>query len=73
MATLAEQLIVAAPALEFVVLAAAEESFAAVRAVDTDPATIGTDPTLARTELGWRPGPELDTFLREMLDGGTGR
>jgi len=38
-----------------------------------DPATIGTDPTLARTELGWRPGPELDTFLREMLDGGTGR
>jgi GDP-D-mannose dehydratase len=32
-----------------------------------DPATIGTDPSLARTELGWRPQPELDVFLRDML------
>jgi GDPmannose 4,6-dehydratase len=32
-----------------------------------DPATIGTDPSLARTELGWRPRPELDVFLRDML------
>lgn len=33
-----------------------------------DPATIGTDPTLARTELGWRPRGELDAFLDEMLE-----
>jgi GDPmannose 4,6-dehydratase len=32
-----------------------------------DPASIGTDPSLARRELGWRPTAGLDTFLVEML------
>jgi GDPmannose 4,6-dehydratase len=33
----------------------------------TDPVTIGTDPTLARDELGWQPRAGLDAFLEEML------
>ena len=32
-----------------------------------DPATIGTDPSRAREELGWRPRPDLDAFLSDML------
>ena len=32
-----------------------------------DPASIGTDPALARRELGWRPTAGLDAFLEEML------
>ena len=28
-----------------------------------DPASIGTDPSLARDELGWQPHSELDAFL----------
>jgi GDPmannose 4,6-dehydratase len=32
-----------------------------------DPASIGTDPALARRELGWRPTAGLDAFLGEML------
>jgi GDPmannose 4,6-dehydratase len=33
----------------------------------TDPAAIGTDPSRARRELGWRPRPGLDRFLSDML------
>jgi GDPmannose 4,6-dehydratase len=32
-----------------------------------DPASIGTDPSLARRELGWQPTAGLDAFLLEML------
>lgn len=32
-----------------------------------DPASIGTDPSLARDELGWQPHSELDAFLADML------
>ncbi len=32
-----------------------------------DPASIGTDPSLARDELGWQPRSELDAFLADML------
>ena len=32
-----------------------------------DPASIGTDPALARRELGWQPTAGLDAFLEEML------
>jgi GDPmannose 4,6-dehydratase len=32
-----------------------------------DPPTIGTDPSRARNELDWRPQPDLDTFLADML------
>ena len=32
-----------------------------------DPAEIGTDPSRARAELGWRPRPDLDAFLSDML------
>lgn len=32
-----------------------------------DPETIGTDPSRARGELGWRPRPGLDAFLDDML------
>jgi GDPmannose 4,6-dehydratase len=32
-----------------------------------DPASIGTDPALARRELGWKPAAGLDAFLEEML------
>lgn len=32
-----------------------------------DPATIGTDPSLARDELGWRPQSGLDPFLKALL------
>ena len=32
-----------------------------------DPASIGTDPSLARRELGWQPTAGLDAFLEEML------
>lgn len=35
-----------------------------------DPATIGTDPSRARTELGWQPRGGLDAFLGEMLAAG---
>jgi GDPmannose 4,6-dehydratase len=34
-----------------------------------DPATIGTDPSLARNELAWRPQRGLDAFLADMLAG----
>jgi GDPmannose 4,6-dehydratase len=34
----------------------------------TDPAAIRADPSLARRELGWRPQPGLDRFLRDMLE-----
>jgi GDPmannose 4,6-dehydratase len=33
----------------------------------TDPSTIGTDPSRARDELGWRPRADLDAFLADML------
>lgn len=33
----------------------------------SDPASIGTDPSLAARELGWRARPELDAFLVDML------
>jgi GDPmannose 4,6-dehydratase len=33
-----------------------------------EPATIGTDPSLAREELGWRARTDLDALLRELLD-----
>ncbi len=52
------------------------EGGAAVVVVDpallrpADPATIGTDPSLARRELGWRPSPGLDAFLEAMLGAG---
>lgn len=32
-----------------------------------DPAMIGTNPSLARKELGWRPRSDLDGFLSDML------
>jgi len=32
-----------------------------------DPECIGTDPSLARRELGWEPTADLDAFLEEML------
>lgn len=32
-----------------------------------DPASIGTDPSLARDELAWRPRSDLDAFLADML------
>ena len=34
----------------------------------SDPMAIAADPRRARTELGWRPRPGLDVFLREMLE-----
>ena len=37
-----------------------------------DPATIGTDPSLARGELGWLPRSDLDAFLIDMLSPGHG-
>lgn len=33
----------------------------------TDPWAIRADPTRARRELGWKPKPGLDRFLRDML------
>ena len=33
----------------------------------TDPECIGTDPGLARRELGWEPTAGLDAFLEDML------
>ena len=33
----------------------------------TDPECIGTDPALARSELGWEPTAGLDAFLEDML------
>ena len=33
----------------------------------TDPECIGTDPALARSELGWAPTAGLDAFLEDML------
>jgi len=33
----------------------------------TDPECIGTDPGLARSELGWEPTAGLDAFLEDML------
>ena len=33
----------------------------------TDPECIGTDPGLARSELGWAPTGGLDAFLEDML------
>ena len=35
-----------------------------------DPPAIESDPSRARTELGWDPRPGLDPFLREMLEHG---
>ena len=32
-----------------------------------DPAMIGTNPSLAANELGWRPRSDLDGFLLDML------
>jgi len=36
----------------------------------TDPAAIRADPSRAERELGWRPQPGLDRFLRDMLEAG---
>ena len=33
----------------------------------SDPAIIGTDPSMARDELAWQPHPDLDPFLTDML------
>jgi GDPmannose 4,6-dehydratase len=35
-----------------------------------DPSTIGTDPSKARDELGWRPRADLDAFLTDMIAAG---
>ena len=33
----------------------------------SDPAVIGTNTSMAREELGWRPRTDLDTFLMDMI------